>query len=431
MILGVIVRSGAAQQIWRVRYYALALIAQRGVPILLLPWFVSRFGKDEFADYTLLYAATQITGTLIGIGLPLAVVPLWHGQPNKDRFIATCLQTSIIIALPLFIFACLTIPLPFWPDSLFGLSPLVTLTWLFAFAVAYNANIVALAVARCEERAVDYFSASIIAAALLVAGLSAASFLGYGQLSMLLAIQFSALLGMTLLLFGKRLSRLPAVLLTRSSQQRDLIRVSRPLAANALLLLLAMSIDKWVAKTFFDRTTFSAYVIDYQAAFTLMFVPTALGTYLGPRFSAAVANGEWSEIQRETRAARFLIATGSIAIAMAMYFYSTITGLGLTHGYWVLVLAFLIEGQYAVLCQLNIAHRAFDGLLRATICGLSAFAVMLGLASLGRNTHLLYVSPLLYELVIFAFAMRSLRRHSINEVKKRAAEIAVVNQSRE
>lgn len=409
-----ILQSNAVQQLWRIRYYTMALLAQRGVPVLLLPWFVMQFGKDGYADYALFYAAVQIGATITGGGLPLAIIPFWAHQKDKSAFIAQCLQACIVVTLPAAVLAIAATSLAPLKATIFvGMSAVQTLGWLALFLVAYNANIVGLAVARCENRALPYFAASLVSAAILCTGLLLAINFDFRELDFFFGIQLAALVCMTLALFGRRLRRLPGDLLRRHRGLAGLMRASRPLAVNSLLLLLAMSIDKWTAKLWFDRDVFSTYVIDYQAAFTLMFVPTAIGTYLGPRLSAACAGKNWIDFRRESRTGRWLVLFGSAAIAIFMYGYAYVTGLGLSPGYWILVIAFLLEGQYAISNQQVSAFRDFRSLLGSTVFAIFVFSGVLVFSGVIRNVQMLYAAPLFYELSILLLVSRSARRNLV------------------
>ncbi len=401
--------DGVLGQLWNMRYYATGLAVQKGLPIAILPLLLMVFGRDVFAIYVLYYATVQIYGTLTGLGLPLAVVPLWHSEGDSFSFIARCFR--VVVAAALFAGGAVFAASLFWGEAVIGdiRAPEATL-WLTAFALSYNMNLIGLGVARSEGRDLGFLLSSILGGIFLLGGIGVAWFLDFVGPRTLFLIQIMSVVASTLALFGRHAA---SILSARTGLHRrplfGLLVQTRPLIANALLLLLAMSIDKWAAKAYFSRDVFNTYVIDYQAAISVFFVPTAIAIYAGPKLAAAFAKRDFAAMGHDMRIARILTLFGSLAIAVAMYIYGWLANLQLTSGYWVLIIGFLIEGQYAIGTNRVMAEQRFGLLFTSVAVGVAIYAALLFVAGTSASVYLLYWASPLYKAAMLAILAWSAR----------------------
>jgi O-antigen/teichoic acid export membrane protein len=393
------VKSALFRQLWQMRFYGTALLLQKGLPTLLLPYFVLVFGRDTYASYVLFYTTTQVVATIAGLGLPLALVPLWHRWPNPGALVNRSIAV-VVLATPvvfLVLLGCAELL------HLSGPPPISTVeaaAWICVFAAVYNFNMLAIAVARSLGRDRSFFLASCVGAGVLVTGLVIASHEGLTGLRAQAALQGLALAVGSMVMLGRNsVPRVPASE-RKAVDLRVLLAGSIPLAVNALLVLLAMSVDKWTARRFFPGEPFSQYVIDYQAALTIAFVPVVTAMHLAPRLAAAAAKGSLEPLRADLAATRLITFAGALAMAIAMAVYARATGLRLGHGYWIIVAAFLLESQYTISSNIATAHQRYRSVMAVTTASLAILVVVLGVAALSGDWFVLYLGPLAYEIAL-------------------------------
>lgn len=388
--------------LWRMRYYAGGLALQKGLPVALLPLLVMVFGRETYSQYALLFTTVQIYSAVSSVGLPFTIIPMWFRQRDPLRFVSLCYL--MIGGLALIFGTVFVTGATIWGGEIVkSFSATEAALWVAGFALLNNFNQASLNVARSEGRQAAFFWACVLGGVVLLLGITAVWGFQRDGLRYLILIQVAAFGAGTLTLLGRRviagLGRLEPDWPYKAAR---LLRFSAPLAANTLVLLLAMSIDKWTALAFFSREQFATYVIDYQAAFAIMFVPAVVALYCGPVFSELVANRDWEGLAREERKARIMVVAGSVFVAVSMYIYAAITNLHLTPGYWVLALTFVFQGLYLVRSNRLMAQMRSAKLLISSIIGVSFFALVLLSAGITRDIYLLYMAYPLYDALLFA-----------------------------
>jgi O-antigen/teichoic acid export membrane protein len=222
---------------------------------------------------------------------------------------------------------------------------------------------------------------------------------------MLILIQTVSVLVAAIVLFGRQpLAMLRFDWPTLRHECRPLLRFSLPLGGYTLLVLFSMGLDKWMARIWFPRDIFNTYVIDYQYAFAMVFVPTAINLYNGPRVSAYVARGQWDLLAQEERRAARLAVVGCLAVAVLMYAYAWASGLALSNGYWLLVVGFLFEGLYILRTNRLMAQLRSFRMLFISASGIAVYVILLALAAVSGNRLLLYLAVPAYLGVTLALA---------------------------
>lgn len=384
------------QQFWRIRYYVLGLALQKGLPILVVPLIVAAFGRDVFGEYVLLYTVVQIYGNVSAVAVPQTVVPVWFRQADPSKFIGLCCALVLGLSAAFGVIAGAILYLVS-PDLTLSVPIAETGGWVICFALFYNLNQLAVGIARSEDRQRHFFWASVLGGVVLVAGILTAQRLGYPGLRGLLIAQMLSVAIATLVLLGRRILIIFKIdVVTLRAQTVPLLRFSLPLAGYSLLVLLSMSIDKWMASAWFPREVFNAYVLEFQFAFAMMFIPTAISLYSGSRVSALVTAGDHAGLKQEERRARGLTLLGSIGVAVMMFCYAWVTGLPLGPGYWILALGFVFEGQYVIRSNRLMAEMRSTRLLMTTLGSVLLYALLLLAAGLSGSVMLLYASPPLY-----------------------------------
>jgi len=388
--------------IWRMRYYAGGLALQKGLPLILLPLIVAVFGRENYGYYVLIFSGVQIYATTISLGIPLAVVPTWFHRDDPLRFVSLCYALVLGLAA---VFGFTTIlAAALWNAPVAGTMRAVeAAAWVILFALFYNVNIISMGVVRSQGRQHAFFYASVFGGVVLSLGVAMAYLLGQVGLRSLILVQVAAFGSATLALLGRSVVR--DVRFPQRSYWREalpLVRYSIPLGLNTLLLVVSMGIDKWFATAFFPRQDFLTYVINYQAAFAMMFVPAVVSLYVGPIFSELVARKDWQAVRHEERKAMIINIAGSVSVAIGMFAYAWITGLRLTGGYWVFVVTFILQGQYVVQSTQLMAQMRSVWLLMTTLIGMVVFTALLLMAGLTRNLYLLYMAAPIYDGLLLA-----------------------------
>jgi O-antigen/teichoic acid export membrane protein len=383
------------------RFYGTALLLQKGLPTLLLPYFVLVFGRDVYASYVLFYTTTQVVATIAGLGLPLALVPLWHRWPEPAALVKRCIRL-VILATPVVFLVLLGCAHLFHLSGPPPISAAEAAGWICVFAAVYNFNTLAIAVARSLGRDRSFFLASLVGAAVLVAGLAIVSSEGWGGLRALATLQALALAAGSIVMLGRNAVPRPRQPASSQIKLKQILAGSLPLAVNALLVLLAMSVDKWTARRFFPGAPFSQYVIDYQAALTIAFVPVVTAMHLAPRLAAEAAKGSLEAICTDLAATRLITFAGAFAMAVTMAVYARATGLRLGQGYWIIVAAFLLESQYTISSNIATARQCYRSVMVVTSLALVMLVLVLGAAAMSGDWFVLYFAPLGYEIVLLA-----------------------------
>jgi O-antigen/teichoic acid export membrane protein len=399
-------------QIWKMRYYTAALVFQKGVPIIIIPFILTVFSPLEYANYVLLYSAVQIIGTIIGMGVPTAFVSFWRHDKDVNQLAA---QSIRFLTVRMFWYFCVSFitllffnPIVFDHYRAFDLF-VITMT----FIVIYNVNLIALGFSRSTNREKQYLLASISGAVAIVFGVFLSKYFLSSNLIGLVSIQIFSLLLASLILFGRNIIGVISRITRDDRSLNTLFRSARPLAVNSLILLVVMNVDKWFAKLFFSGFIFTQYVIDYQAAFAMMFVPAAIGTYLTPRIRSYVLNSDTVELRRDIFSSRILTLVGSVLIAISMYFYARFANLVLSEYYWILICALLIEGQNSITSLQFMVRQRFSNLLFITMFGLIIYGFALAAAGTLQSTTLLYLSLLINALVMPALLCQGAYRRRL------------------
>lgn len=391
--------------------YAGGLAIQKGVPILLLPLFVLYFGKENVAVYGLFYSTALLIAVISGVGIPLAIVPLWHSFKEPDVFIRTATQTTLLGSLLIAILLLVSVFFGLSEFTFGGLSGYTMAALLSLFSLMYNFSQIASAVCRIDNRHGVFLAASALGAMTLAVGACSPALVGSANLQSLIIIQGVALFLPSLLMIGRRLRWIFSRFDFDATVAKLLARAAIPLAANSALVLLSMSIDRWVARIFFPLNEFANYIIDFQSAMAVLLVPSAIALYIGPKMAEAFARDEIRTLQREVILARWLTGIGSIASGAGVYIYGFFTGLGLTYYFWILVIKFSLEGQYLISSNEHMIRGNFWFLVKALIVSNVILALILSLSSVLESILLLYVSSLIYEISLFVMvtSRRSVR----------------------
>ena len=365
---------------------------QKGVPILTLPLIVKLFGRNTFGQYVLILTIVQVYAMISSIAVPQAIVPLWFRQADRIQFMQNSLLLLGALAVVVGGAAVLAVPL-IEPHISLPLPKFASLAWVLVFALFYNLNQLGIAGARLQGRPARFFAASVAGSVALLIGLGVAKAVGITTLQGLLFIQVVSVAVSGVLLLGRQLIFVPkSGTPSRPAQWAAIIRLSLPLFGYALLVLASQSADKWVARGWFDRDVFNTYVLDYQFAFSIMFIPIAIGLYNGPRISAFVASGDGLNLKSEERRGRWLNISGSVVMALSIYAYAAITNVPLSAGFWVLAAGFLCEGQFVLRSNRLMAELKSSRLFAISAIGVPLLLVLLAIAAASNSVVLLYLS---------------------------------------
>lgn len=404
-------------RISKMKYYIIALVAQKGMPIIILPLILSIFDRLDYANYVIFYSFVQIAGTILGLGVPSAIIPFWNLDKSPHNLVSESVRlmivNSIFFGIMSSLFAGVFSYFEIFDNNIYTMVILLTV-----FVFIYNINLIFLGVVRCEGRDRTYLTSSIAGGIFLLLGILIIIYLRIElKLSYFIMLNIAAITLSTTILLGSHWKSFYLTRLFARSGASQLFKTARPLALNSLILLVVMSIDKWWAKNFFSPDIFSNYVINYQAAFAMMFVSVAINTYIGPILSQANANRDESKIAAEIYYARIYSFSGSIFASCGLYLYYTFFDIGLTWGYWLLIAALLIEGQNAISSLFVMTRRRFSDLILITSSGLLIYILVLAIAGFLKSEVLLYLGLIANSLAMPAILSNSgFRKKLFSEV---------------
>lgn len=416
------IQALTSSAIYRNRLYVFGLALQKGLPVLIVPVIVSVFGLPAYGEYALLFTLVQIYANLSSVAVTQVLVPMWFRQPDPGEFVQRVASLLLVLALaasPLGVAALML-------GSATGfelLSPLQQTGWVLLFAFVYNLNALALAVVRAREQRGRFFWSVAIGAGVLLGLIGLAFLVPEAALAHLILAQILALAVATAVMLRGDLGGLFSLSMMRApATWRPVLQLSAPLCIYTLVVLYAMSVDKWIVKLWFSGAQFGSYVLDYQFAFALMFVPMAIGLHNGPRVSALVAAGSFDLLELEDRKMRRFTLIGSAGIAVIMFAYGRLTHLALTPGYWLLVAGFLCEGLYMLNSNRLMAELQTKRLLGPALLAALLLTGALALAAAVGSIELVYLASPVYFICLFTISsvqLRTLRRaHASNNTRE-------------
>jgi len=395
--------------LWKNRYYILGLVAQKGLPLLILPLIVDIFGRDVYGDYVLFFTMVQAYATISSLAIPQTIVPLWFRRDQPLPFVGICIAMlgGLAVLFAIMMLAIVMIGETFTSGTHILPLPMSTLlSWIVVFALSYNLNTLAVGVARSQDRQYHFFWGMAAGGLVMAAGVGICALIHVSSLHILILIQTLSIFTAAIVLFGRQpLAMLRFDLPTLRREWRSLLKFSLPLGCYTLLVLFSMGLDKWMARIWFSRDIFNTYVIDYQYAFAMVFVPTAINLYNGPRVSAYVARGQWDLLMQEERRAARLAIVGCLVVAVLMYIYAWISGLALSSGYWLLVAGFLFEGLYILRTNRLMAQLRSLRMLFISASGIAVYVMLLAIAAASGSRLLLYLAVPTYLGITLALAL--------------------------
>lgn len=375
----------------------MGLSLQKGLPVALIPVFVFVFGDTNYAQYVLFFSVVQVYAVATSFGIPQSVVPFWFRQERPDEFFGAVVLLVLALGVALS------------PVGLIILNNFVAArideghrnvmaAAIILFALLYNFSALATAAARARNQQGPFFWAILAGAASLTLLTVGAYLVGITTLYGLIVAQATTHV-VSILIISKRdilkLSTLDAS--TCASHALKIFKASIPVYAYTLTTMYIFSVDKWVVKTTFSNIAFVEYIIAYQFAFSILFVPTAIVFYLGPRISQLASLGEHREVRRLEAKARNMTISLSLLISILIYIYGMMTGIKLTSFYWILVAGFLVHGLYMIISNRLMAYLNFKSMLAISIISGLVFTACLAIAIYTNQMLFVYASWTIYS----------------------------------
>lgn len=408
-----IIASAMNSPIYRNRYYGMGLSLQKGLPVVLIPVLVFVFGKSTYAQYILFFSVVQVYAALTSVGVPQSVVPLWFRQHRHDEFFASVVFLVLGLGLvfaPLGLAVLRAFAAPKIHD---GARDLLAVA-IISFALLYNFGALATAAARARDQQRLFFW-SIVAGAVALTGVILGAYAaGRTSLYGLIVAQALTYIVSVIVITWKDVSGLFSF--RRSTiflQTRQVFVASIPVYAYTLTTMYIMVADKWVVKIFFPGHLFFDYVINYQFAFSILFVPTTIVFYLGPRFSQLASLGLHEEIARlEIRARRMALSLSAL-LSVAICIYGAITGVKVTAYYWLLVAGFLVHGLQMIMSSRFMGYLHFNSMFAVNLISAGVFTTSLILAVFTRQVLFVYVTWILYSGTALALSALVARNRNV------------------
>jgi len=285
-------------------------------------------------------------------------------------------------------------------SDVFGAAGDLTMYFLLIiFLGAYIFNALGVSVVRSVGRPRLFFWSVFVGGVVLALGLYGFVHFWKASLFFLILAHLLMLVVSTLLLLGGQKPLFDdGVYANRSATWRQILTASFPLLAHGLLVNFLLTVDKWAIKARFSDEVFTTYIINFQFAFSILFVPSAIVLFYGPVFSKLAANHQYAElISAETRA-KGITALLTVGSAFAAYFYAWMAGVELTWGYWLLCAGFVMHGLYLILSSRQMAVLKFKEIFLSNVSCAAWFLLVLAVALISGWEWIAYLCWLVYAL---------------------------------
>jgi O-antigen/teichoic acid export membrane protein len=386
-------------------YYFLGLAIQKATIFLLVPLWIKKIGQSGYSDYALILSIVQICGCLSSLGIPQIIIPIWYQHDAPKQIFRTSilmlLFLSVVTAPPIFyIFQSVL------GSQLVESSPGLVGVMVVIMAGMYNISAIYIALARINRLEITYLISSTIGLVSQIVGLQMSRTTVQPAFVDIVYYQTAATV-VSIILMVKFLGtgEAPKFPINFLRDACYLVRNSLPMCGYSIFVLYVMAIDKWVFKTYFPNHIFSSYVIDYQFAFAIMIVPSAISIRLTPKVSEMISQRRYQDLAKLEKTMVGLTIAGSVALAAVIYIYAYLTGINLTFGYWIIAFGFVIEGIYVVVSNRILGTMKFNHLLIILLSGAISITLNLFISISLESPLLAYISTTIYSVTILVIAL--------------------------
>ncbi len=395
------------------QYYVFGLAVQKGVPIIAIPLLVNAFGVSVYGEFVLLYTVVQLYSNLSCLSLPQVLISFWYRQENKAEISAAV--TTLLVVLAVIVLVPGVPVLVFILEFLkISLTPFEFVFWVVVYGFLLNINSYAVGIVRVHDRRKLFFFAALLGAIFYFFLIEFLRYFNKVSLSALIALHCSSVLVtfFVLILKDYRLIFLFSVD-SLGRHWKGLLSQAMPLCFYIFLTLYGTSVDKWMIKAWFDESFFNQYVLNAQLSYSIILVPTAIALHAGPVISRLVASGDLAALTDYEARTSLLILVGSVAMSIVAAIYAFLTGLDIGLGYLILVIGYLVEGQY-ILKSLRLMSelRSFD-LAIFVIPSVILLTIALFVVCSSSSQIAIYFCVPIYQVLQFSFAY-----FMVNRLKK-------------
>jgi O-antigen/teichoic acid export membrane protein len=366
--------------------YGVGLAIQKGLPYLLIPFFLAFFGEHIYSLYVLFAASTLMFTNLAALAIPNAIIPFWYSEKDKPALSWTVFQLLVVSQLGLSLLA--GVGLYFIYRQAFGASAALFLTLLgLVYALLANFNVFLTGMCRARHQSGKFLRSQLFAAAIFVA---AAVLLRREQkLPVLIALFLLFLFCQDLYLLG---SLTPFLRESRRLFDRAIARrvlaYSLPLLPHLVAIAFYFWIDKYLVERYFAAGQFSQFIVSFQYAYAQAFIAQALAMYTFPLFCQLVTERQHAKLRSALHLYNLILAgLGTLWVAGLLLLQSLGAPLRIN------AIGFLILGATFVLWNLasnyiNILWARFQT-PAVTLVMIGAGLIFLATLVLGCWMHLL------------------------------------------
>jgi len=275
--------------------FGVGLALQKGLPYVLIPFFLASFGEHTYSSYVLFSATTLMFTNLVALAIPNAIIPFWHSESDKPVLSWTVLQMLVVSQIGLSLIAAVGL-FHIYRQS-FGRNAAVSLVLLgLVLAMLANFNVFLTGVCRARQRSGSFLRAQLFAGVLFVI---TTVLLGKQQkLEVLIALFLLFLFCQNAYLLG---SLAPYLRETRRlfdrAMAKRVLEYSLPLLPHLMATAFYFWVDKYLVERHFAASQFSQFVVSFQYAYAQAFVSQAFAMYTFPLFCQLVVEKQDAKLR--------------------------------------------------------------------------------------------------------------------------------------
>ena len=399
--------------IYKNLYFVVGSMVSKAISFLAIPLVIFYYNENNYAHYILIYSYVQAIAVISVLGINNAVIPFWLDYKNKEEFISSMLITivcmSIIFFIPLSLLLFYLIPIP-----IEILNPKISVLLILLFAFIYNFFVVGQALLRVQSKQKDYFWVSIISSVIYLIFLFILGENRYlsNNLLVLAIINISVLLFNVLISFKLSGIGFSFTIDRKKFNQffKSIIKFSIPITAYMFIGSLPFTMDKWIISKYFEIDVFSKYVISFQFAFAVNIMSNVINVYNTPNVCELYHLEDVNGLKRNLKINYYLITAGIFILGALIFSYANITGISLSLGYWILLIAFFFQNIFSINTNFLIAKRRTLLLTFTGLSGLFSCLLTLMLSVYLKSEILVYVSQIFNGIVISLISFKSIMK---------------------
>ena len=355
------------------RYIFLGLLTQRATPILLAAPLIFFYTERVYAEFLFLISIAQLIASIGSIGTNQVVIPLWTRYQNKARMILSGILVILIghILIALVMSMIFTIPYFKFSQSINILENFFVI-WLYSFSWALMNTMIAFARARGILK--EYFYSgllNILVCILLLLFFIYSSWLSLDTLFIIFISGMQAVI-FTLLIYEIK-NWNSQIKVPNTESIIYIIKSGIPMILHGITVTFLLLADKFVARSYFSEEFFTTFIIEFQMAYSVLIVPTAVAFYSASKFAEFTESKERIMMETLLKNSMIMSILGSILLIFIIYLYCSLVGINLGINFLLISLTLITHGIYMQFSNYYAADLQFTKILISSFIGCFMF----------------------------------------------------------